>query len=85
MLTGVDLVSRQPDALRFTNRADCPETSGITYSDKTSSSVVSSVGFMALQFLLLVIAVLLFLIFWELSKINTHLKKRCPTDKKLGP
>ncbi len=47
--------------------------------------MVSSVGFMALQFLLLVIAVLLVLIFWELSKINTHLKKRCPTDKKLGP
>jgi hypothetical protein len=44
---------------------------------------VSSV--MTLQFLLFVIAVLLVLIFWEVSKINTHLKKRCPTEKKLAP
>ncbi len=30
---------------------------------------------MNVQFLLFVIAILLVLIFWELSKINSHLKK----------
>jgi len=31
------------------------------------------------SFLLFVIAVLLFAIFWELCKINSRLKKACPT------
>jgi hypothetical protein len=37
---------------------------------------------MTLQFFLFVIAVLLILIFWELSKINSHLKKRFPANSK---
>jgi len=38
---------------------------------------------MNVQFLLFVIAILLVLIFWELSKINSHLKKTLPTEKGL--
>jgi len=34
---------------------------------------------MSVQFLLFVIAVLLFAIFWELCKINSRLKKTFPT------
>ncbi len=34
---------------------------------------------MIISFLLFVIAVLLLAIFWELSKINRHLKKTFPT------
>ena len=34
---------------------------------------------MNVSFLLFVIAVLLFAIFWELCKINSRLKKACPT------
>jgi hypothetical protein len=33
---------------------------------------------MIVQFLLFVIAILLILIFWELSKINNRLKDACP-------
>ena len=33
---------------------------------------------MNVQFLLFVIAILLLLIFWELSKIHSHLKKTLP-------
>ena len=33
---------------------------------------------MSVQFLLFVIAVLLFAVFWELCKINSHLKKSLP-------
>lgn len=34
---------------------------------------------MAVQFLLYLMTVLLFLIFWELSKIHSRLKKAIPT------
>ena len=33
---------------------------------------------MTVQFLLFVIAVLLFAVFWELCKINSHLKRSLP-------
>jgi competence protein ComGC len=33
---------------------------------------------MAVQFLLFVMTILLLLIFWELSKINSRIKKTCP-------
>ena len=36
---------------------------------------------MTVQFLLFVIAILLILIFWELSKIRSHLKKVLLLDK----
>lgn len=35
---------------------------------------------MSVQFLLFVIAVLLFAVFWELCKINSHLKKSLPAS-----
>jgi hypothetical protein len=37
---------------------------------------------MSVQFLLFVIAVLLFAIFWELCKINSQIKKRLPIPPK---
>jgi hypothetical protein len=39
---------------------------------------------MSVQFLLLVIAVLLFVIFWELCKINSRLKKTLPTPPRIS-
>ena len=36
------------------------------------------------QFLLFVIAVLLFAIFWELCKINSQLKKRLPSSSRIS-
>ena len=40
---------------------------------------------MFIQFLLFVIAVLLFAIFWELTKINSRLKKALTREKEKGP
>lgn len=40
---------------------------------------------MNVQFLLFVIAILLVLIFWELSKINTYLKKTLRAPKDMAP
>ena len=37
---------------------------------------------MAVQFLLFVMAILLLLIFWELSKINSRLRKTLTTPEK---
>lgn len=39
---------------------------------------------MAVQFLLFVMAILLLLIFWELSKINTRLRKALTLPEKPG-
>ena len=39
---------------------------------------------MAVQFLLFVMAILLLLIFWELSKINTRLRKTLILPEKRG-
>lgn len=36
---------------------------------------------MSVQFLLFVIAILLVMVFWELSKINTRLRKALPVEK----
>jgi hypothetical protein len=36
------------------------------------------------QFLLFVIAVLLFAVFWELCKINSQLKKRLPSSPRIS-
>ena len=36
---------------------------------------------MSVQFLLFVIAILLVMVFWELSKINTRLRKALPVGK----
>ena len=36
------------------------------------------------QFLLFVIAVLLFAVFWELSKINSQLKRRLPSTAQIS-
>ena len=36
---------------------------------------------MSVQFLLFVIAILLVMVFWELSKINTRLRKALPIVK----
>jgi len=38
---------------------------------------------MSVQFLLFVIAILLFAIFWELCKINSKLKKTLPTPARM--
>ena len=40
---------------------------------------------MFIQFLLFVITVLLFAIFWELTKINSRLKKAFPGEKERTP
>jgi len=40
---------------------------------------------MFIQFLLFVITVLLFAIFWELTKINSRLKKAFPVEKEKIP
>lgn len=40
---------------------------------------------MFIQFLLFVITVLLFAIFWELTKINSRLKKAFPGEKEKTP
>lgn len=40
---------------------------------------------MAAQFLLFLITILLILIFWELTKINSRLKRTLVPDKELKP
>ena len=40
---------------------------------------------MFIQFLLFIITVLLFSIFWELTKINGRLKKAFPSEKEKAP
>ena len=40
---------------------------------------------MFIQFLLFVITVLLIAMFWELTKINSRLKKALPTEKEKTP
>lgn len=40
---------------------------------------------MAVQFLLFVMNILLLLIFWELSKINSRIKKAVPPVSSEGP